>query len=403
MTTAPDSTFVPAPIPDAQLNSVVLPFGQSTMLPPAAYTSPDVLAWEKKNFFSGWTCVGRSSDVAAPGAQRAERVGEGTVLLVRGEDGVLRAFANVCRHRGHEILPCGGSTTKKAIVCPYHAWGYRLDGELFSAAGYKEMPTFDMGDFPLKSMAVAEMHGFIYVDPSGTAGPLDVHFDGIEERFLGYDLADLVVADSHSYVVNANWKVIIENYQECYHCTSIHPELTAVCPPESGENWASSGAWVGGWQDLRPHAITMSLDGQSHSPFFPGLSDLQKRRIDYIGLFPNLLVSLHPDYVMTHRMVPLTTGTTHVECSWMFRPEDIAREGFSPKYAVDFWDITNREDWGACESVQRGMESGNASAGPLSPDEDAIYQFVTMIARGYRGQPLAAKPAEIPARPAVSV
>jgi Rieske 2Fe-2S family protein len=134
----------------------------------------------------------------------------------------------------------------------------------------------------------------------------------------------------------------------------------------------------------------MSLDGHSDGVFIPGLNDIEKRRIDYIGIFPNLLVSLHPDYVMTHRMVPLSARETWVECQWAFPPEALEKPDFSPAYAMDFWDITNREDWGACESVQRGMDSGFAEPGPLSPDEDAIYQFVTMIARGYLGQPLAA-------------
>lgn len=118
------------------------------MLPPEAYTSPEVFAWETANFFAGWHCIGRGADIAAAGMQRADKVGDTTVLLVRGEDLVLRAFANVCRHRGHEILPCGGSTTARAITCPYHSWSYRLDGDLFSAAGYQGEPNFDVSEFP---------------------------------------------------------------------------------------------------------------------------------------------------------------------------------------------------------------------------------------------------------------
>jgi len=384
--------FAPAPLSDADLNRSLAPFGESRMLPPAAYTSEDVFAWESEHFFRGWQCIGRSDDIAEAGMQRADKVGDTTVLLVRAEDGVLRAFANVCRHRGHEILPCGGSTKARAITCPYHSWSYKLDGELFSAAGYGGFGDFEMADFPLRPIAVEEWHGWVFLDLSGLAGPLSQHVAGLEERVAQYTPERLKVMGRHEYVIEANWKIIIENYQECYHCTSIHPELCQVSAPESGENWApSAGAWVGGWQDLRPHAITMSLDGHSDGVFIPGLNEVEQRRIDYIGVFPNLLISLHPDYVMTHRMVPLGPGQTWVECAWSFPPEALELPTFDPKYAMDFWDITNREDWAACESVQRGMESGMAQAGPLSPEEDAIYQFVTMVARGYLGQPLAAK------------
>lgn len=385
--------FTPAPLPSQSIADALAPFGQSRMLPPEAYSSPEVFAWERANFFSGWVCVGRSADIAEPGMQRAERVGATTALLVRGEDGTLRGFANTCRHRGHEILPCEGSTSGRAITCPYHSWSYRLDGELFSAAGYGGFESFDMKDFPLRPLRVQEWHGLIFLDASGTDSPLEQHLVGLEERVGPYGLERLEVRGRHEYVIKANWKIITENYQECYHCSSIHPELCEVSPPESGMNWdPSGGAWVGGWLHLREHAVTMSLDGHSDGAFIPGLSDEEMRRVDYIGVFPNLLISLHPDYVMTHRAIPLSAGETWVECAWAFPPEATAKPDFDPAYAMDFWDITNREDWTACESVQRGMDSGMAKAGPLAPDEDAIYQFVTMVARGYSGQPLAAVP-----------
>ena len=322
--------------------------------------------------------------------QQADRVGATTVLLVRGEDLTLRAFVNVCRHRAHEILPCGGATKARAITCPYHSWSYRLDGELFSAAGYQGEPDFEMSEFPLRSLAVAEWHGWIFLDPSGAAGPLDDYLGGLEERVAPYAPERLVVQGSHEYVISANWKILVENYQECYHCTSIHPELCRVSPPESGENWLpASGAWVGGWQDLREHAITMSLDGHSDGAFIPGLSSTELRRIDYIGVFPNLLISLHPDYIMTHQVTPISAKETLVKCSWAFPPESLALPAFDPAYAIDFWDTTNRQDWTACEAVHRGLASGFAEAGPMSPQEEAVYQFVTMVARGYTGQPLA--------------
>jgi len=379
----------PAPLNPAAVAASLRPFGQSVMLPAEAYTSQEVFDWEAANFFSGWTCIGRSADIAEPGMQRADKVGDSTALLVRGSDGELRAFANTCRHRAHELLPCGGSTSARAITCPYHEWSYNLSGELFSAAGYRDMANFDMANFPLVSMNVREWMGWIFLDPSGNGGDFDRHVQGLAERLTAYGIDRLVVKGSHEYVIKANWKIVNENYQECYHCPSIHPELCSVSHSDSGENYLGErGAWVGGYQDLQAHAATMSLDGSSAGTPIPGLSDHQMRTIDYIGLFPNLLISLHPDYVMTHRAIPLSPNETWVECAWAFPPEAIEKADFDPAFAMDFWDITNRQDWAACESVQRGLESGQAIPGPLSPQEDAVYHFITMVARGYSGQPL---------------
>jgi Rieske 2Fe-2S family protein len=198
----------------------------------------------------------------------------------------------------------------------------------------------------------------------------------------------LVVAGQHDYETTANWKILTENYHECYHCPTIHPELCKVSPPKSGENYSAPGIWVGGTMDLREGMATMSLDGASHGAPLRGLDARGLRTVIYVALFPNVLLSLHPDYVMVHRLVPLAADRTHIECTWAFAPESLARQDFDPAYAIEFWDITNRQDWHACESVQRGMSSPHAVPGPLSPEEDAVYQFVTMVARGYRGQPV---------------
>jgi Rieske 2Fe-2S family protein len=144
--------------------------------------------------------------------------------------------------------------------------------------------------------------------------------------------------------------------------------------------------------DLREGMATMSLDGASGGVPLRGLDAEGLRTVIYLNIFPNVLVSLHPDYVMVHRLTPLAADRTRIECTWAFAPETVDQAGFDPSYAVDFWDITNRQDWQACESVQRGLTSEHAVPGPLSPEEDAVYQFVTMVARGYLGQPVANQP-----------
>lgn len=357
------------------------------MLPAAAYTEPAVFTWEQRHIFGrGWVCAGRSDQVPGPGDQRAETMGAGSVLLVRGEDGVLRAFANTCRHRGHELLPCGTATQQKVIICPYHSWTYSLNGRLRAAAGFKGQPEFVPDDWGLAELPVTEWHGLVFVDSSGCAGPLGDSLGLLAQLVAPYEPERLVVAGQHDYEVAANWKILTENYHECYHCPTIHPELCRVSPPKSGLNLAAPGTWVGGWMDLRDGMATMSLDGASHGLPLRGLDAEQLRKVLYVGIFPNLLLSLHPDYVMAHRLAPVAADRTRIECSWAFAPESLAQPGFDPGYAVEFWDITNRQDWRACESVQRGIASPHATPGPLSPEEGAVYAFVTMVARGYLGQ-----------------
>jgi glycine betaine catabolism A len=358
------------------------------MLPRAAYVDPAVFGWEQRHFFGGgWLCVARSEQLPQPGDQRAEPTGEGSVLLVRGEDGELRAFANSCRHRGHELLPCGQGARSSSVICPYHAWTYGLDGSLQGAAGFRKQRGFDFGSWGLNQLPVTEWHGLVFVDGSGgAAGSLTEALAKLDELVAPYEPERLVTAGEHRYDARANWKTLTENYHECYHCPSIHPELCRVSPPQSGENYADDRAWIGGWMDLREGMETMSLDGSSGGVPLRGLDAQGLRTVIYVNIFPNVLLSLHPDYVMTHRLLPVAADRTTIECTWAFAPEAVARPDFDPRYAVEFWDITNTQDWSACESVQRGLSSPHAVPGPLSSAEDAVHSYVSAIARGYLGQ-----------------
>jgi Rieske 2Fe-2S family protein len=383
-----------APVAEAGIDAALQPFGQSTMLPAEAYTSADVLAWEQRHFFSTtWTCLGRAEEVMPAGTtQRAITVGGVPVLLLQDRGGELVARANTCRHRGHELLDDGESSVRRSIVCPYHAWTFRLDGTLLAAPGFHDVMTSPLADNDLVPLPLETWHGWVFVNARANAastGPSFAdHIGALDELVAPYTPERLVLGARHDYVVAANWKVITENYHECYHCPRIHPELCEVTPPTSGENYDLPGAWVGGSMDLRDGAETMSFDGHSDGRPIDGVDP---RQVRYLGLFPNLLISLHPDYVMTHLMTPLAPDRTQVECSWYFVPYDGAGGPPEPSYAVDFWDRTNRQDWAACESVQRGLSSPHYRPGPLAPSEDAVHQFVTMVARGYLGQPVSAR------------
>jgi Rieske 2Fe-2S family protein len=384
----PDCMFKqhdPAPVPADDLAATLAPFGHSRMLPTEAYVDPAVFEWEQRNIFSGWSCVGHAGDLAGVGMQRAIGSGVNGMLLVHSDDGVIRAFANTCRHRGHELLACGESAKRRNIVCPYHSWSYRLDGGLRNAPGFGDVDGFERGEFGLTELRLVNWHGWLFADPSGEDAEFTDHVAGLEEVVGAYRPEDLVIVDRHSYELATNWKVIAENYQECYHCSTIHPELSRISPPTSGENLELEGSWMGGWMSMIEGAETMSLTGKSGGVAIQGLSEHELRTVMYLVGFPNLLVSLHPDYVMTHVMTPLSADRTHVECAWAFPKDVAAKPDFDPSYAVDFWDLTNRQDWAACESVQRGLSSRHARPGPMAPDEDGVYQFVTRVARSYQG------------------
>jgi Rieske 2Fe-2S family protein len=380
------TTVVPAaPVDPVALARALAPFGSSRMLPRESYRDEAVLQWERQYVFDRWVCLGRTSELAEPGSLRGYSMGSYGVLLTRDKNGTLHAFENACRHRGHELVPCGESAEAKAIVCPYHAWAYRFDGSLIGAPGFKEYEDFDKTEFGLKPVDVHEWHGWLFVDRSRQAPAFEQHVGALEEVIAPYDAETLVTVASHEYDVAANWKVIVENYQECYHCSMIHPELCRVSPPDSGENLERDGDWVGGWMDLRGDAETMSLDGRSGGTAMKRLDEHERRTVMYVAVLPNLLISLHPDYVMTHLLMPLAPDRTHIQCSWAFPPDTVSAPDFDPAYAVDFWDLTNNQDWAACESVQRGMRAPSFEPGPLAPEENGVYHFVSYLARAYQG------------------
>jgi Rieske 2Fe-2S family protein len=361
------------------------------MLPAVAYTDPTVMAWERRHLYAGsWTCLGRvdellpAPEAAKPVTQRAVVVGDVSALLVRSDEGV-RMFANTCRHRGHELLADGDASQRRSILCPYHAWSYDLDGALIAAPGFRDVDSFAASDHGLVELPVQVWHGWVFghaLHPVGDprVPPFEEHLGDLAGIVAPYAPERLVVADRHTYEVAANWKVVAENYHECYHCPLIHPELCQVSPPDSGDNYALPGGWVGGAMVLRDGMQTMSLTGELAATPLPGVDP---ERVEYLHLLPNLLVSAHPDYVMTHRLVPLTPDRTWIECSWLVLP--VAGADPAAPAAVEFWDLTNRQDWAACESVQRGLASPHFVPGPFAPNEDAVARLVTLLGRAYLG------------------
>lgn len=353
-------------------------------LPGEAYTSAEVFAWERDRFWRrGWVCLGRARELPEAGCQSAVEVAGENILVVRDDDGGIRAYVNACRHRGHELVEQGCTAHRRTIWCAYHAWVYKLDGSLRNAPGFTSLDGDDLSLLPVRS---AVWHGWIFVNPSGDAGPLSGTVGNLGTYLDAYRPEDLSSVATRTYEVAADWKLIVENYLECYHCPSVHPELSKVQRTAGGEDFPAEGSWFGGSLDLRNTATSMSLDGSGTEWTFPRLHPERARQVCYHGLLPGLFVTALHDYVVTHRLVPLGPGRTRVVCDWLF-PQELLDRNTDPSYAVDFWETTNAQDWAACESVQRGVSHPRYVPGPLAPHESALRAFLARLADAYRQNP----------------
>ena len=216
------------------------------------------------------------------------------------------------------------------------------------------------------------------------APPLREVLDDLPGHFARFPIASLRRARRIEYEVGANWKVIGENYSECYHCPGVHPQLNRLTPYDRGRNLESNGPWAGGWMELVDAPTRCRVDGGTHGrPPLPGIDGDEHQRIYYFVVWPNLLLSLHPDYVMTHQVWPIDAERSHVVCEWLFEPETMAQPDFDPSDAVDFWDLTNRQDWAVCERQQEGTRSRSYTAGRYSLMEDMVHAFDLMAADRY--------------------
>lgn len=359
----PESTFVRATVPRPVHT-----------LPGHYYTAPEVHAAEAERIFAGrWACALRSEDVAEPGDYKLVELAGESLIVVRDRERKLHAHYNVCRHRGTRMCEAPAGRFGETIQCPYHAWTYGLDGRLVAARCMQDTPGFDRADWPLRSAAIAEWEGFVWLNLSANPEPFDVAFAPMLGRLGRWGAANLRRGARIEYDVAANWKLIVENYSECYHCPLIHPELAALSPWQSGRNDLSEGPFLGGYMDLTHESMT--VDGARRRPPLSGLWPSDLHRVWYYALFPNLLLSLHPDYVMAHMLWPKGPGRTRIVCEWYFDPKVMAEGDFDPSDAVHFWDKTNRQDWHVCELSQLGVSSRAYTPGPYANAEGLVWQF----------------------------
>jgi len=370
-------------------------------LPGCSYTSEAEFARERDRvLFPGWFCVGRADGLTGTGCYLAADVCGESIIVTRTGDGGLAGYYNLCRHRGSRLVPqpsgrgsaagpaAAGPTAcgrfGGSIRCPYHAWTYGLDGTL-RAAPFLPALREHRAALSLHRVEVATWGGFVFArlePPAGrpAAGPddtLEATLGEIPARVAGYPLADLRPGARLRYDVAANWKVILENYNECYHCGPVHPELCELVP--AFRRGGGDLDWAAGIPH-RPGATTFTSTGNTRRAPFPGLSETERTRHFGELVLPNLMLSLSADHVAAFTVWPRSAGQTTVLCDFLFHPAELARPGFDPSDAAGFWDLVNRRDWSICEQVQDGMGSRRFSAGYLAPMEQPsadIGRYVT--------------------------
>jgi Rieske 2Fe-2S family protein len=370
-------------------------------LPQKYLVSPEMFSAEQAEIFSrNWLLVGHQSQVANAGDFFVTTIAGESVIVIRDPRSQVRGFYNVCRHRGSRLKEeaCGHGST---IQCPYHAWTYGLDGRLIGAPHMDELPGFDKADYPLRSVNLGIWEGFIFINlvdskPNGNEArlrsepdrrnatarqrlgdfiSLECWFAPLNGKFSHWNMSILRPAKRIEYDVHANWKLMFENYSECYHCPGVHPQLQKVSPYDSAENDLREGPFLGGFMKINPgksltmsgNACALEIDHEYEQEH-----EKEKRsthRVFYYTIFPNMLLSLHPEYVMVHQLWPQSPERTLIVCDWLFHPDAFGRKDFNPEDAIEFWDMTNKQDWHVCELSQQGISSRAYVPGPFSSRE----------------------------------
>jgi Rieske 2Fe-2S family protein len=363
------------------VTSTSLPDSLIATLPGSSYTDPAFFAQEQEHIFETmWFCVARASELAKPGAFRTVDVGRESILVTRARDNSIRAYFNVCRHRGAKLCTEETGEVKRAFQCPYHAWTYDFDGKLIAAPNLTKMPDIDRDEYGLSKVHIREYLGYVWVCLAEEPPSFEEDVMGaIEERLGnvhaidGYDVANLSVGRRIRYDVKANWKLIIENFMECYHCATIHPELTEVLP-EFADGLAAQ-YFVGHGAEFGEDIKGFTVDGSEGLDVIPGVAEDQDRRYYAITIKPTVFVNLVPDHVIIHRMFPMSADHTIVECDWLYLPS-VVESGKDVSASVELFHRVNMQDFDACERCQPGMASKSyAKGGVLVPSEHHIGAF----------------------------
>ena len=348
-------------------------------LPGKYYHSPEIYQEEvEKIFYKFWLYACRAEEIPSVGDFNLIQVEDESLILVRDKSDTIKAHFNVCSHRGTQLcVEPKGTFKSKSIQCPYHAWTYGLDGKLLAAPLMQEGHGFHKSDCTLPQASVHVWEGFVFINLNKNPVAFEVQMEALMGKFADWRMEELKIAHHIKYELNCNWKLILQNYQECYHCPGVHPLLTELTPVQSAQHDASSGAVIGGYMDIIKHGGSMTMNGEAAAPPVCNVSGNDLNRVYYYSVFPNMLLTPHPDFVLFHHITPLGPDRIINDCYWLFRPEVIndpkAQAGI--KSAVDFWDLTNKQDWQVCEQMQTGTRSKRFTRGFYSGREDILHQL----------------------------
>jgi Rieske 2Fe-2S family protein len=332
-------------------------------------------------YYRSWLNVGREEQVEKSGDFLTRTLGPESLLFVRDSDGTIRGFYNVCRHRGTRLLEEPSGSGLQSITCPYHSWTYSLEGRLIGASHTRGLQNFDRKDFSLYPLRVETWGGFVWanLEPSGPA--LKDDLGPFFQRYERFPIRELRLGAKKIYEVEANWKILVENYSECYHCAPVHPALNRLTPYLSGDNDAyfvakgPKSKFSGGYMTFAGDYTSMVRSGYTKRPPLRGMTEEDRTRVDYHVIAPNFFFSLHPDYLMIHRTWPMSPTHSTIENEFYFDPEVMARADFDPSDAVDLWDEINKQDWNVCERAQKGSRSRIWHGGRYSEQESLVCDF----------------------------
>ena len=340
------------------------------------YVDNDILDEEyNKIFLQNWICVGREDELVNPGDFKTIKIGYESIIIIKNEANMLSAYFNVCRHRGTRICNEENGQYSKTIQCGYHGWTYNLDGHLIGAPHMENVSGFDKKDYPLHSIKIEKWEGFIFINLSNKPNDFNSEFSPLINRFKDWNIADLETYKTKKYVVKGNWKLVVQNYCECYHCPTLHPELAAIHNYMGGRNDLYEGPFLGGYMDLNHDKESITSTGKLCCPPLDGVKKEDLNRVYYYFIFPNMLLSLHPDYVMYHTISPNGVDKCDVSCTWLFDKKTIESKKYSPNDAVNFWDMTNKQDWKISELSQLGIQSTKYDPAPYSGQESLLAAF----------------------------
>ncbi len=356
------------------------PLTEATGLPPESYSDEGFFAAERSRVFErSWVAVGCAAEVAEAGRLLVRRVGGRSILITRDRQGVLRGFVNACRHRGTELAE-SDCEVGNIIRCPYHRWGYRLDGSLRSTPRFEEIPRagFDRDDFGLVEVRVDTWGLILFVCLDTETPPLRVWLGDLPRRMCGYGFENWRLQSEATFEVRANWKLITENFQEYYHLSWVHPELAKVSRAEDHYRYQGPGMYCG--QTTTP----VSGDDRDDWLVLPPAAGLNRSDLvsgRFVAVFPNVLLSVLPNHVLVIRLEPLAPGLTREHCTFLLPASTSQTSDRDMARTRSFWFDINNEDINVVERAQRGVTTGAVTAGPLAPRfEEPLHRFHNMLA-----------------------